>query len=181
MIVTAVTTTLAIALLACAPARAQEALLAYKSLKSRDCARACPRRARRLSAARLSGGGRGCRSLWRDPGRLARPLCRSAHAPDRGGQGVDRGQLSHQHHRPRRLGPAGNASGGRSRTPGRGHSRRRSNGASCRSLVGAIGASSAPGGDADDACAKALVSCAVWIDAGQEPDTQGARRHHAWQ
>ena len=32
MIVTAVTTTLAIALLACAPGRAQEALLAYKSL-----------------------------------------------------------------------------------------------------------------------------------------------------
>ena len=70
------------------------------------------------------------------------------------GKGLDSGKLSHQHRRSRDLDPARNAAGGGSRHSGvvvlGGGMVVQAGG----SLVGAIGVSGAPGGDADEACAR---------------------------
>lgn len=158
MIVTAVTTTLAIALLACAPARAQEALLAYKSLSLEI--------ALELARAALTD----CRQ---------RGFQVAVAVVDRFGvtQVVLRDRFAGPHTPPTAAGKAWTAVSFRTNTtdlvasaqPGTPQAGvRELRGVvilgggvmvqAAGSLVGAIGASSAPGGDADDACAKAGIA-----------------------
>ena len=96
----------AISGLLAAPAGAQEALVTYKSLSPELAQDLAKRSTGGLPEARLSGDGRRRRPLRRHAGAAARPLRRSSHGIDRFGQGMDRGQLSHQHDRTQRHQPA---------------------------------------------------------------------------
>jgi uncharacterized protein GlcG (DUF336 family) len=158
MIVTAVTTILAIAFLACAPARAQEALLAYKSLT--------PEIALDLARAALAD----CRQ---------RGFQVAVAVVDRFGvtQVVLRDRFAGPHTPATAAGKAWTAVSFRTNTtdlvastqPGTPQAGVRElpgavilgGGVMVQaggSLVGAIGVSGAPGGDADDACAKAGIA-----------------------
>ena len=147
----------AISSLLAGPAAAQEALVTYKSLSPElalDLARATLADCQK---ARLSGDGRRRRPLRRHASPAARPLRRPSHGVDRFRQGMDRGQLSHQHDRTQRHQPARDDAGRNPQPARRRHRRRRVDGRSGGSLLGAVGVSGAPGGDADEACAKAGI------------------------
>jgi uncharacterized protein GlcG (DUF336 family) len=158
MIATALTTILAIALLACAPARAQEALLVYKSLS--------PEIALELARATLAD----CRQ---------RGYQVAVAVVDRFGvtQVVLRDRFAGPHTPAAATGKAWTAVSFRTNTtdlvastqPGTPQAGVRDlpgvvilgGGVIAQaggSLVGAIGVSGAPGGDADDACAKAGIA-----------------------
>ena len=123
----------------------------------RTGARSGTRNAGGLPKARLSGDGRRRRPLRRHASPAARPLCRPPHGFDRFGQGMDRGQLSHQHDRTQCHQPARDDAGRNPQSARRRHHRRRVDGRSRRLAAGRRRRLRAPGGDADEACAKAGI------------------------
>ena len=142
-----------------APARAQDALVTFKSLSPELALDLAARGARPTASKRGYQTAVAVVDRFGDAaGDAARPLCRGAHPDDGDRQGLDRGQLPHQHHRPRR-------SPSKEGTPQSGV--RNLAGAvvlgggmmieAGGSMVGGVGVSGAPGGDADDACAKAGI------------------------
>ena len=157
MIVRKLVSALAVALFLAAPVARAGRARHLQIAQSGTRARSRPRGARRMPQARLSGGGRGGGSLRRDAGHAARPLRRCPHTGDGGRQGLDRGKLPHQHDGTGRIDAARHAAGGAAQLPGAvilgGGLVIEAGG----SLVGAVGVSGAPGGDADDACAKAGI------------------------
>ena len=138
--------------------RAQDALVTYKSLSPElalDLARAalgeCRKRGYQAAVAVVDRFGV-TQVMLRDR------FAGAAYAGDGGRQGLDRRELPHQHHRSRRIDAARHAAGGAcGNLPGAvilgGGLIIEAGG----SLVGAVGVSGAPGGDADDACAKAGI------------------------
>ena len=99
-------------------------------VESRTGARSGARNAGGLPEARLSGDGRRRRPLRRHAGAAARPLRRPSHGVDRFGQGMDRGQLSHQHDRTQCHQPARHDAGRNPQPARRRHRRRRVDGRS---------------------------------------------------
>ena len=126
-------------------------------VEPRSRARACARRARLLPRARLPGGGRGGRPLRCHAGDAARSFRRPAHGADRDRQGLDRGLVPHQHGRACRADAGRHAAGRHPCAARRGGGRGRAHVEAGGSTVGGVGVSGAPGGEADEACAKAGI------------------------
>ena len=143
--------------LACSPARPppRKRLVTYKSLSpelAQDLAQAtladCQKRGFQVTVAVVDRFGV-TQVLLRD--RFAGP----SHGVDRFRQGMDRGQLSHQHDRTQRHQPARDDAGRNPQPARRRHRRRRVDGRSGRLAAGRRRRLRSPGGDADEACAKA--------------------------
>ena len=147
----------AISCLLAGPAAAQEALVDLQVVEPRTGAGSGASNAGGLPEARLSGDGRRRRPLRRHASAAARPLCGPSHGVDRFGQGMDRGQLSHQHDRTQRHQPARDDAGRNPQPARRRHRRRRVDGRSGRLAAGRCRRLRSPGGDADEACAKAGI------------------------